>query len=135
MNRFVVVSSRVADPRKAAAGWLALALGDALNTTGGLWFGWRGKTIEGGALGEGEIHIQHAGNVTLATVDLCVEDHAGYYLGYSNDVLWPVFHDRLDLARFDAGLITAYRRVNQLFARKLMSLLKPETSSGSTTTT
>jgi trehalose 6-phosphate synthase len=126
MSRLVVVSNRVADPHKAAAGGLAVALGDALNTTGGLWFGWSSKTIEGGASGEGELHTQQAGSVTLATVDLSVEDHAGYYLGYSNGVLWPVFHYRLDLARFDAGLITAYRRVNHLFARKLMPLLKPD---------
>ena len=126
MSRLVVVSNRVADPRKAAAGGLAVALADALNTTGGMWFGWSGKTIEGGALGEGELHTHHAGHVTLATIDLSIEDHAGYYLGYSNGVLWPVFHYRLDLARFDAGFITAYRRVNQLFARKLMPLLKPD---------
>ena len=126
MARLVVVSNRVADPRKAAAGGLAVALGDALNTTGGLWFGWSGHVVEGGAAGEGELHIQQAGSVKLATVDLSAEDHAGYYLGYSNGVLWPVFHYRLDLARFDAGYIGAYRRVNQLFARKLMTLLKPD---------
>ena len=126
MSRLVVVSNRVADPRKAAAGGLAVALGDALNTSGGMWFGWSGKTIEGGTACQGELHMQQAGNVTLATVDLSVEDHAGYYFGYSNGVLWPVFHYRLDLARFDAGFITAYRRVNQFFARKLMPLLKPD---------
>ena len=126
MSRLVVVSNRVADPRKVAAGGLAVALGDALNATGGLWFGWSGTVVEGGAAGEGELHVQQAGKVTLATVDLCAEDHAGYYLGYSNGVLWPVFHYRLDLARFDAGFIGAYRRVNQLFARKLMTQLKPD---------
>jgi trehalose 6-phosphate synthase len=41
-------------------------------------------------------------------------------------VLWPVFHYRLDLADFDAGYIAGYRRVNQLFARKLLPLLKPD---------
>ena len=102
MSRLVVVSNRVADPRKAAAaGGLAVALGDVLNSTGGLWFGWSGTVIEGGAPGEGKLHVQQAGKVTLATVDLCAEDHAGYYLGYSNGVLWPVFHYRLDLARFE----------------------------------
>lgn len=126
MSRLVVVSNRVADPRKTAAGGLAVALADALHTTGGMWFGWSGSVVKDGAIGEGELHIQQAGNVTLATVDLCTEDHDGYYLGYSNDVLWPVFHYRLDLARFDAGHIDAYRRVNRLFARKLMSLLKPD---------
>ena len=126
MSRLVVVSNRVADPRKTAAGGLAVALADTLNSTGGLWFGWSGNTVEGGVPGEGELHVQPAGDVTLATVDLSAEDHAGYYLGYSNGVLWPVFHYRLDLARFDAGYITAYQRVNRLFAQKLMPLLKPD---------
>ncbi len=126
MSRLVVVSNRVADPQKKAAGGLAVALADALNATGGMWFGWSGTIVADGTPGEGELHIQQAGGVTLATVDLCTEDHDGYYLGYSNDVLWPVFHYRLDLARFDAGYITAYRRVNRLFARQLMSLLKPD---------
>jgi trehalose 6-phosphate synthase len=121
-----VVSNRVADPSQAVAGGLAVALGDALHATGGLWFGWSGAIAEGSAPGEGELKLRQAGNVTLATVDLCPQDHAGYYLGYSNGVLWPVFHYRLDLARFDADYIGAYRRVNQLFARKLMTQLLPD---------
>ena len=46
MSRLVVVSNRVADPRKTAAGGLAVALADVLNNTGGLWFGWSGKIVE-----------------------------------------------------------------------------------------
>ncbi len=125
-GRLVVISNRVADPRKAAAGGLAVALGEALNQTGGLWFGWSGTIVEGGTPGEGELHTQQAGSVTLATVDLCREDHDSYYLGYSNGVLWPVFHYRLDLADFDAGYISGYRRANQMFARKLLPLLKDD---------
>ncbi len=126
MARLVVVSNRVADPRKTAAGGLAVALADVLNTTGGLWFGWSGKIIEGGPAGEGATHSQQAGAVRLVTLDLSREDHDAYYMGYSNGVLWPVFHYRLDLADFDAGYITAYRRVNQLFARKLQPLLRDD---------
>ena len=126
MSRLVVVSNRLADPRKSAAGGLAVALGDALTRTGGLWFGWSGKIVEDGTPGEGEVHLQQAGNVALATVDLSRQDHDSYYLGYSNGVLWPVFHYRLDLADFDGGTIAGYRRVNQLFARKLLPLLQPD---------
>ena len=129
MARVVVVSNRLADPRKAAAGGLAVALGETLNATGGLWFGWSGKVVEeseGGTPGEGELHMHQAGNVTLATVDLCKEDHDSYYLGYANRVLWPMFHYRLDLADFNKQSLAGYRRVNQLFARKLMPLLKPD---------
>ena len=35
MSRLVVISNRVADPRRAAAGGLAVAMGDALRQTGG----------------------------------------------------------------------------------------------------
>ena len=126
MSRLVVVSNRVADPRKTAAGGLAVALGDALSSNGGLWFGWSGNIVEGGTPGEGELHTQQAGNVTLSTVDLCREDYDSYYLGYSNGVLWPVFHYRLDLADFDAGFIGGYRRVNRMMAKKLMPQLLPD---------
>ncbi|RYF65286.1 MAG: alpha,alpha-trehalose-phosphate synthase, partial [Comamonadaceae bacterium] len=124
MSRLVVVSNRVADPRKTAAGGLAVALAEFLNSTGGLWFGWSGKIAPEGAADT--VHSHQAGPVKLVTVDLTQEDHDAYYLGYSNGVLWPVFHYRLDLADFDAGYIAGYRRVNQQFARKLLPLLQPD---------
>ncbi len=130
MSRLVVVSNRVADPRKTAAGGLAVALGDALATTGGLWFGWSGQVVESGndkALGsDAPPKLQRAGAVTLATVDLTQADHDAYYLGYANGVLWPVFHNRLDLAVLDRSDIDGYRRVNRMFAQKLALLLRPD---------
>jgi trehalose 6-phosphate synthase len=44
MSRIVIVSNRLADPRKTAAGGLAVAIGDALQDSGGLWFGWSGAS-------------------------------------------------------------------------------------------
>jgi trehalose 6-phosphate synthase len=126
MGRLVVVSNRVADPRKPASGGLAVAVGQALAASGGLWFGWSGKVVDKGTPGEGELHLQSAGKVQLATVDLSRDDHDSYYLGYSNGVLWPVFHYRIDLADFDAGFIGGYRRVNQMLAQKLAALLRPD---------
>jgi trehalose 6-phosphate synthase len=125
-GRLVVVSNRVGDPRKAAAGGLAVALGDALSKRGGLWFGWSGKVIEGGAPGEGELHEQRAGAVKLITIDLSRTDHDAYYTGYSNQALWPALHYRLDLADFGTGFFAGYQRVNRLFARKLAALLQPD---------
>ncbi len=127
MPRLVVVSNRVADPRKtASSGGLAVALGQALEASGGLWFGWSGQIVEDGTPGETKVQLQTVGGVQVATVDLTREDHDSYYLGYSNGVLWPVFHYRLDLADFDAGFIGGYRRVNQMFARQLAALLLPD---------
>jgi trehalose 6-phosphate synthase len=129
MSRLVVVSNRTADLRKPAAGGLAVALGESLQRTGGVWFGWSGKIqedVDGQAAPEGKVNFQRAGKVTLATVDLGRADYDAYYAGYSNDVLWPVFHYRLDLANFDTRFAAGYRRVNQLFARKLLPMLKPD---------
>jgi len=94
-----------------------------------LWFGWSGTIVEqadGGTPGEGAVREHKSGDVTLVTVDLCRQEYESYYEGYSNGVLWPVFHYRLDLADFDAGYISGYRRVNQMFARKLMAYLRPD---------
>jgi trehalose 6-phosphate synthase len=95
-----------------------------LNNTGGMWFGWSGKVVDSSE--DDDVHLEQAGPVKLVTVDLSQVDHDAFYLGYSNGVLWPVFHYRLDLADFDAGYISGYRRVNQLFARKLLPLLRPD---------
>lgn len=129
MNRLVVVSNRTADPRRPAAGGLAVAVKESLQQTGGLWFGWSGRLAEsagGEAASTAGLHVQPVGNVTLATLDLSREDHEAYYLGYANNVLWPVFHYRLDLANFDTRFAAGYRRVNRLFAQKLLPLLKAD---------
>ncbi|HJV27921.1 MAG TPA: trehalose-6-phosphate synthase [Aromatoleum sp.] len=126
MSRLVLVSNRLADPRKPAAGGLAVALGDALAASGGLWFGADHEVIEDGDPRAGELRVQRAGRVTLVTVKVARGDYERYYRGYANGVLWPVFHYRLDLAQFDAGHMDAYRRVNRLFAQKLQPLLQPD---------
>jgi trehalose 6-phosphate synthase len=126
MSRLVVVSNRVADPRKNAAGGLAVAVGQALEAAGGLWLGWSGKISAAADADNAPVHIQRTGNVQLATFDLTEQQHDSYYLGYSNAVLWPVFLYRLDLADFDAAFFQGYRTVNQLFARKLMPLLRAD---------
>jgi len=126
MARLVLVSNRLADPRKTAAGGLAVALGDALVRQGGMWFGWSGNLLADGQAQNSAPRTRQAGKVLLATVDLSRQDHDSHYLGFSNGVLWPVFHYRLDLARFEANYITGYRRVNQLFARQLQTLLRPD---------
>jgi trehalose 6-phosphate synthase len=91
MSRLVVVSNRVGDPRKPAAGGLAVALGESLQQSGGLWFGWSGKIVEAAPRPRRGAQAAGRGKVTLVTVDLSRADHDAYYLGYSNGVLWPVF--------------------------------------------
>jgi len=48
-----------------------------------------------------------------------------YYNGFSNSVLWPLFHYFSSLARYDRNYFEAYVQMNQLFAEKISSLLEP----------
>ncbi|SOD99872.1 alpha,alpha-trehalose-phosphate synthase (UDP-forming) [Caenispirillum bisanense] len=123
MSRLVVVSNRVAvpDDGPARAGGLAVALREALQENGGIWFGWSGKTAVRPAE---EPAVTEAPPVTYATLDLSRCDHQEYYNGFANRTLWPLFHYRLDLADFNRQDYTGYLRVNTHFAEKLQPLLR-----------
>jgi trehalose 6-phosphate synthase len=123
MRRIVVVSNRVAPPDgTGAAGGLAVALGAALRGRPALWFGWSGERAERFT---GHVSRRRDGAVEVATFDLDEADYAGFYNGYANGTLWPLFHSRVDLARFDGAFREAYQRVNHLFAEALAPQLSP----------
>ena len=44
------------------------------------------------------------------------EDHHEYYNGFTNRVLWPILHYRVDLAEFSRRDLGGYLRVNDHFA-------------------
>jgi trehalose 6-phosphate synthase/phosphatase len=53
------------------------------------------------------------------------ELYENYYNGFSNSVLWPLFHYFSNLVNYEAQYFDAYVQVNQLFADKLIPLLEP----------
>jgi trehalose 6-phosphate synthase len=125
LSRLVVVSNRVASPEDGAqrSGGLVTGLVDALSQCGGLWFGWSGRLAEAHSA---EPKIVKAGGVTYATIDLSQADHEGYYNGFCNAALWPLFHYRLDLLNFSRRDFAAYQSVNIRLAEKLAPLLLPD---------
>lgn len=125
MARLVVVSNRVAvpDDGPAKAGGLAVALREALQENGGIWFGWSGKTSP---RPQDEPTITEVPPVTYATLDLSRRDHQEYYNGFANRTLWPLFHYRLDLADFNRQDYAGYLRVNTHFAERLQPLIRED---------
>jgi len=125
MARLVVVSNRVPAARQKAdqAGGLAVGVIGALRATGGLWFGWSGELGDGPP---GPAALAQAGGVSYATIDLDRRDFDGFYGGYSNRALWPLFHYRINLVRYEPEDYDAYRRVNAQFAERLAPLLRPD---------
>jgi len=140
LARVVLVSNRVVDLSRASqAGGVAVVLADVLRGRTGLWFGWNGKLEEASSSARARARPQitqlrvriaaqsrAVSSSIVATLPLTADEYADYYLGYSNSVLWPVFHNRLDLARFDAGFYRRYVEVNERFAEALTPLLEAD---------
>lgn len=128
MSRLVVVSNRIAVPdgSKASAGGLAVGILDALKTTGGLWFGWNGEISAIGEEDSDEIDIVKQEGITYASFPLNQNDYDLYYCQFSNTVIWPAFHYRLDLVQFQREAWDGYCHVNQLLAERLQPLIEPD---------
>ena len=69
----------------------------------------------------------HAAQQDFEVVPLFVEKemYDNFYNGFSNSVLWPLFHYFSSLASYETAYFEAYEQVNQLFADKVLSLLQP----------
>lgn len=124
MSRLVVVSNRVAPIQEgeATAGGLAAGVLDALRQKGGIWFGWSGAIAEAE---EPKVERQ-VGPITLFTIDLTRRDYDDFYRGFANGTLWPVLHYQIGLGRFEWSEFAGYRRVNEMFARGLAELVRPD---------
>jgi trehalose 6-phosphate synthase len=122
VSRLVILSNRVALPEETRAGGLAVALRAALAEYGGLWFGWSGHIAEQAT----DVHeIEHAG-IDYATLDLTRAEHAGYYAGFANRVLWPLLHSRFDLVEFNPDAYRVYRAVNRRWAEAIVTRLRTD---------
>jgi trehalose 6-phosphate synthase len=96
-------------------GGLVRALYPMLRDTGGTWVGWTGNpdddaepfTVEG---------------VDLRPVPISAEEVNLYYEGFSNDALWPLYHDALRESTYDSDQWDAYQVVNARFATALADI-------------
>ncbi|GIT89781.1 alpha,alpha-trehalose-phosphate synthase (UDP-forming) [Jannaschia pagri] len=120
-GRLIVLSNRI--PKgDVPAGGLVFALHEALTNAGGLWIG-AGDPSEQAQDGLTEIGSDA---YTRFTFDLTETEHKGFYLGYSNSVLWPLFHHRSDLLEINAEDFEAYAAVNARVARSIAAILRPD---------
>ncbi|MEE3650364.1 MULTISPECIES: alpha,alpha-trehalose-phosphate synthase [unclassified Brenneria] len=128
MSRLVVVSNRIAIPdgSKSSAGGLAVGILDALKTTGGLWFGWNGEICEISGEEDDDLSLVEQDGITYASLPLNQNDYDLYYCQFSNTVIWPAFHYRIDLVQFQREAWENYCRVNEMLAKRLQPLIKPD---------
>ncbi len=88
---------------------LEVAVNAALKQKSGIWFGWSGKI---GVSTKISTQRAERGGISYITLDLSKEDYREYYNGFTNWVLWPILHYRIDLAEFSRRDLSGYLRVN-----------------------
>ncbi|MFH1011640.1 MAG: trehalose-6-phosphate synthase [bacterium] len=134
-GRLVVVSNRLPIAIESDAeghpkvvpgtGGLVTALSPVLRNRGGLWIGWLGASEaidEAQVLAEGS----RGSGYTLCSVGLTEEEIRAYYYGFSNEVLWFLFHDFISLCNFDPAYWPVYQQVNRKFAEVIARQVQPD---------
>ena len=61
----------------------------------------------------------------LQPVGLSHTEIAEYYEGFSNDTLWPIYHDVIVPPAFHRAWWNTYRRINQRFAEAVAEVSAP----------
>ncbi|MGB5609232.1 bifunctional alpha,alpha-trehalose-phosphate synthase (UDP-forming)/trehalose-phosphatase [Eudoraea sp.] len=125
MSKTIIISNRLPVQLQISNGNInaipsvgGLATGMKSVHSGGdsLWIGWSGLTDE-------EIPKELAPKIDKALaehgsskVNLKEEEVNGFYFGFSNRTIWPLFHYFLEYAEFELDSWLTYKSVNQKFA-------------------
>ena len=97
------------------SGGLVTAMAPVLRNRGGLWIGWSGATDDADI--EGLIpEASRQTGYSLHLVPLTREELDDYYYGFSNEIIWPLFHDLQTRCNFRPRYWYQYLNVNKKFA-------------------
>jgi trehalose 6-phosphate synthase/phosphatase len=112
-----------------SSGGLVSALTPILAEYGGTWVGSTGIASNGEAH-DAEVRKVLTGTTRGASmrympVFLTGEEQTNFYEGFSNEILWPLFHDLQSRCNFAPRYWEFYQRVNQRFATTALKASQP----------
>ncbi|MGE5215026.1 MAG: alpha,alpha-trehalose-phosphate synthase (UDP-forming) [Nitrospirota bacterium] len=133
MNRLIVVSNRLPFALDSAgedlwtvtpaAGGLVSAVKPVLRERGGTWIGWPG--IAGEIPKKPLLEATHNAGYKVVPVTLSDIERDEFYYGYSNEVIWPLFHDLQSFCNFEPAYWQAYKEVNERYADAIIRCAHP----------
>ncbi|MDB4292189.1 bifunctional alpha,alpha-trehalose-phosphate synthase (UDP-forming)/trehalose-phosphatase [Maribacter sp.] len=104
-----------------SVGGLATGMKSVHSGGNSLWIGWSGLTDE-------EIPQELGNDIDSALaqhgsskVCLTAQEVEGFYYGFSNRTIWPLFHYFLEYAEFELDSWETYKAVNQKFADAILA--------------
>jgi len=106
-------------------GGLAVGLSSSPESCERLWLGWPGVTNEK-LKGEEKDQIrERLAAEGCHPMFLSRRQMEGYYQGFCNKTIWPLFHYFPRRAAYEGRFWKAYRQVNELFCDEVMKIIKP----------
>lgn len=132
MSKTIIVSNRL--PVKLvesdgeisfipSEGGLATGLGSIYQQSGNVWVGWPGMEVTEEE--ERKRITQELDSKNLKPVFLSQDEINQYYEGFSNEVLWPVFHYMPTYARYQQSYWDCYLEVNRKFRDVIFDIAEP----------
>ncbi|MHC4203566.1 MAG: bifunctional alpha,alpha-trehalose-phosphate synthase (UDP-forming)/trehalose-phosphatase [Planctomycetota bacterium] len=134
MGRLLVVANRLPlnTARKAgelhfrpSPGGLAVGLSSLPEYSERLWLGWPGVTNEKLKAEQKEQIIERLAAEDCHPVFLSRRQMEGYYQGFCNKTIWPLFHYFPRRTIYEARFWKTYRQVNETFCDEVMKVDKP----------
>jgi trehalose 6-phosphate synthase/phosphatase len=132
-HRMVVISNRLpvsfeetkeGPVLEASSGGLVTALRPLLNDCAGVWVGWTGTDCSPKIEALLEEHSRSS-NFVLKPVFMSAEERSRFYVGFSNEILWPLFHDLQSRCNFDPTYWDTYLTLNRRFAERAATETQP----------
>ncbi|QMU56346.1 MAG: bifunctional alpha,alpha-trehalose-phosphate synthase (UDP-forming)/trehalose-phosphatase [Candidatus Mycalebacterium zealandia] len=108
---------------KRNVGGVATGLGGAGFGKQGVWVGWPGNSSFLNAKGKRGLERSLA-EKNLSPVFLSDGETDGYYNGFCNSTIWPLFHYFPQFAEYGGHDYETYRKVNEKFARAVVSVAR-----------
>ncbi len=100
---------------KQSSGGLVTAIEPLLQEHGGIWIGSAG-TEQDPRIREELAALSEQHHYRYEPIALSAEEQAKFYEGFSNEIIWPLFHDLQSRCNFDPTYWDFYLRVNARFA-------------------
>lgn len=122
-NRLPLVFQRGGEGQWEAipsSGGLVSALVPVLRNRGGTWLGWPGTTEIGADLEQTLQSASDKSGYALCPVHLDQQEIHDFYNGFSNEIIWPLFHDLQSLCNFQPRYWRTYCDVNRKFAQAII---------------
>jgi trehalose 6-phosphate synthase/phosphatase len=135
MPRLIIVSNRLpvsVEKRagtisiKGSVGGVATGLGAFHDSHESVWVGWAEVPESRLSADDREsIRATLIEDHRCVPVFLTAADVKGFYAGFSNQTIWPLFHHFTQYTEFDADNWTAYERVNRKYCDAVLEVAQP----------